>query len=117
VAVVVGIQAVGVVLMAALLITPAVTARYWTERLGIMVLLSSVFGALSGLIGTFISASGNNLPTGPLIVLVATAFFVVTIAAAPRRGLLAILIQRASLRSKLRREEILIPEELGEKTV
>ncbi|KHF36374.1 Manganese transport system membrane protein MntB [Paenibacillus sp. P1XP2] len=84
VAVVVGIQAVGVVLMSALLITPAVSARYWTEKLGMMVVLAGLFGALSGLIGTFISASGNNLPTGPLTVLVATAVFALSVAA--RRG-------------------------------
>jgi manganese/zinc/iron transport system permease protein len=89
VAVVVGIQAVGVVLMAALLITPAVAARYWTERLGVMVLLSGLFGALSGLAGTMLSMLGNNLPTGPLSVLAATALFVISVVFAPGRGLLA----------------------------
>src|SRR5690606_24144632 len=48
-AVVIGIQAVGVVLMSALLIAPAVSARYWTEKLSVMVLLSGLFGAISGL--------------------------------------------------------------------
>lgn len=105
VAVVVGIQAVGVVLMSALLITPAVSARYWTEKLGLMVVLSGLFGALSGLIGTFISAGGNNLPTGPLTVLVATAVFVLSVAAAPRRGALSKLLLRASVRSQVRREQ------------
>lgn len=97
IAVVVGIQAVGVVLMAALLITPAVSARYWTEKLGVMVILAGVFGALSGVIGTMISASGNNLPTGPLIVLAATASFVISVIVAPRRGALSKLwLQRAA---------------------
>lgn len=105
VAVVVGIQAVGVVLMAALLITPAVSARYWTEKLGLMVVLAGLFGALSGLVGTFISASGNNLPTGPLTVLVATSFFVISVVAAPRRGVLSKLLLRAYVRSKMRREQ------------
>lgn len=86
VAVVVGIQAVGVVLMAALLITPAVSARYWTEKLGVMVIIAALFGALSGVFGTLISASGNNLPTGPLIVLAATVIFIISVIAAPRRG-------------------------------
>ncbi len=57
VAVVVGIQAVGVVLMSALLITPAVSARYWTEKLGVMVVLSGIFGAISGFVGTLVSGS------------------------------------------------------------
>ncbi|MBE9914804.1 metal ABC transporter permease [Paenibacillus donghaensis] len=105
VAVVVGIQAVGVVLMSALLITPAVSARYWTEKLGLMVVLSGLFGALSGLIGTFISASGNNLPTGPLTVLVATGIFVISVIAAPRRGVLSKLLLRSSVRNQMRREQ------------
>ncbi|MNK49176.1 Manganese transport system membrane protein MntB [compost metagenome] len=94
VAVVVGIQAVGIVLMAALLITPAVSARYWTEKLGVMVILSGLFGALSGLAGTFVSASGSNLPTGPLTVLAATTLFLISMALAPKRGLLSKLIMR-----------------------
>ncbi|MBM7567242.1 metal ABC transporter permease [Paenibacillus sacheonensis] len=108
VAVVAGIQAVGVVLMAALLITPAVSARYWTERLGFMVALSGMFGALSGLAGTFISSTGNNLPTGPLIVLVATAVFFFSVLAAPRRGILSKLLLRASARSQARQEQVIL---------
>lgn len=101
VAVVVGIQAVGVVLMAALLITPAVSARYWTEKLGMMVILSGLFGALSGFIGTLISTQGANLPTGPLTVLCATAIFGVSVVFAPRRGLLSKLFMHTSARKKL----------------
>lgn len=117
VAVVVGIQAVGVVLMAALLITPAVSARYWTEKLGFMVVLSGLFGALSGLAGTFISANGNNLPTGPLIVLVATVFFIFSVIAAPRRGVLSKLLLRASVRSKVRQEQAMHQVDRREKAV
>ncbi|UQZ86202.1 Manganese transport system membrane protein MntB [Paenibacillus konkukensis] len=98
VAVVVGIQAVGVVLMSALLITPAVSARYWTERLGVMVALSGLFGAISGFAGTLASTTANNLPTGPLSVLAATALFAVSVVCAPRRGLLAKLLLRLSVR-------------------
>lgn len=100
VAVVVGIQAVGVVLMAALLITPAVSARYWTEKLGVMVIIAGAFGALSGVIGTVVSASGNNLPTGPLIVLAATVIFVISVIAAPRRGALSKLVMHRRLARK-----------------
>ena len=98
-AVVVGIQAVGVVLMAALLITPAVAARYWTEKLHIMVMLAGLFGALSGFAGTVISTMANNLPTGPLAVLSATAIFIFSVVFAPRRGIIAkILMQTAAKR-------------------
>jgi manganese/zinc/iron transport system permease protein len=117
IAVVVGIQAVGVVLMSALLITPAVSARYWTEKLGVMVVLSGLFGACSGLVGTFISANGNNLPTGPLTVLASTSLFIISIVAAPSRGILSKLLQRASARSKIRREQTMIKVERREKSV
>ena len=96
IAVVVGIQAVGVVLVAALLITPAVSARYWTDRLGIMTALSGLFGALSGAIGTWVSAGTEQLPTGPLSVLTATAVFVGSVLFGPRRGVIAKLVRRRS---------------------
>lgn len=108
VAVVVGIQAVGVVLMSALLITPAVTARYWTERLGVMVVLSGFFGAVSGFVGTLVSATANNMPTGPLSVLAATALFVVSVLVAPRRGVLSKVLQRLSVRREVLEEKALL---------
>jgi manganese/zinc/iron transport system permease protein len=98
VVVVVGIQAVGVVLMAALLITPAVSARYWTEKLGVMVCLAGLFGAVSGFLGTLISTQGTYLPTGPLCVLCATVLFGISIVFAPRRGLLSKLFVRLSVK-------------------
>jgi manganese/zinc/iron transport system permease protein len=79
VAVIIGIQAVGVVLMAAMLIIPAASARQWTDRLGTMIMISGLFGALSGVSGALISATGANLPTGPLIVLCATALLVLSL--------------------------------------
>lgn len=104
VAVVVGIQAVGVVLMAALLITPAVSARYWTDRLGVMTALSGLFGALSGLVGTWVSAAADNLPTGPLSVLAAAVWFAVSVLFAPRRGLAARALQRRAAMRQHREE-------------
>ena len=114
IAVVVGIQAVGVVLMAALLITPAVSARYWTEKLGLMVVLSGTFGAVSGMVGTFVSASGNNLPTGPLTVLAATAIFVLSVIAAPGRGIVSKLLLRNSARAQAVREQAMFQAERRE---
>lgn len=104
VAVVVGIQAVGVVLMAALLITPAVAARYWTERLGLMVILSGLFGAFSGFVGTYLSTMGSNLPTGPLSVLAATVLFVISLFFAPKRGLVIKLIRQSSMKQKIQKD-------------
>ena len=100
-AVILGLQAVGVVLMAAMLITPAVAARYWTERLDVMVLLSALFGGLSGMAGAVVSALGPRLPTGPLIVLAATGIFLISLVAAPRRGLVAKTLRYLGTRRKV----------------
>jgi manganese/zinc/iron transport system permease protein len=88
VAVIIGIQAVGVVLMAAMLIVPAAAARQWTDRLGAMVMISGFFGALSGVSGALISATGANLPTGPLIVLCATTLLVLSLFLGRSQGFL-----------------------------
>ena len=106
-AVVIGLQAVGVVLMAAMLITPALAARCWTERLDRMVLLSGLFGALSGAVGTFASSVAQNMPTGPVIVLAATLLFLLSLIFAPRRGLLIKGLELARLRSKVAQENVL----------
>lgn len=87
-AVVAGLQTVGVILMSAMLVSPAVGARQWTDRLSIMVLLAGIFGGLSGLIGTLISSSVRNMPTGPAIVLVLSIFVLISLIFAPNRGLL-----------------------------
>jgi manganese/zinc/iron transport system permease protein len=88
VAVIIGIQAVGVVLMAAMLIVPAAAARQWTDSLGAMVVISGLFGALSGVSGALISATGANLPTGPLIVLCATTLLVLSLFLGRSQGFL-----------------------------
>ncbi|WP_413450417.1 iron chelate uptake ABC transporter family permease subunit [Georgenia phoenicis] len=81
VAIVLGIQTVGVVLVAALLITPAAAARQWTDRLAVMVVLAALVGAASGASGAVLSATTTDLPTGPLVVLVATAVFLLSLPA------------------------------------
>jgi manganese/zinc/iron transport system permease protein len=106
-AVLIGLQSVGVVLMAAMLITPPIAARYWTESLGRMVLLAGLFGAASGALGTLLSQTGPRMPTGPLIVLAATALFLLSLLFAPRRGLLARLFRLLRLRRKVARENLL----------
>ncbi|MDM5233998.1 metal ABC transporter permease [Lysinibacillus pakistanensis] len=73
--IVTGIQAVGVILMSALLIIPAASAKLWTKKLSSMLMLSAIIGGVSGITGTFISAMRTGLSTGPIIVLVAAAIF------------------------------------------
>jgi len=87
-AIVLGLQTVGVVLMSAMLLAPAAAARQWTNSLSTMVFLAALFGAFSGVFGTAISASQNNLSTGPVIVLVAGVFVVFSFIFSPSRGLL-----------------------------
>jgi manganese/zinc/iron transport system permease protein len=88
VAIVIGLQTVGVVLMSAVIIAPAAAARQWTDRLGAMVGLAAAFGAASGVSGAVLSASVANLPTGPTIVLCMGAVVVLSLLGAPNRGLL-----------------------------
>ena len=89
VAIVIGLQTVGVVLMSAILIAPAAAARQWTDKLVGVVVLAGVFGAVSGVSGAVLSATTPRLPTGPTIVLCATAVVGVSLLFAPGRGLVA----------------------------
>lgn len=87
IAVVIGLQTVGVVLMAAMLIGPAAAARQWTNRLDHMILISSAFGALSGVGGALVSVTESRLPTGPMIILALTLIVAISFAFGSARGL------------------------------
>ena len=81
------LQTVGVILVVALLITPASTAYLLTNRLSTMIILSATFGALSSVIGIYFSYV-YNLPSGPVIALAATAIFLIALVFSPKQGLL-----------------------------
>jgi len=106
-AVVVGLQMVGVVLMAAMVIAPAVAARQWTRRLEAMVLLAAGFGVIAGVSGALVSALARGLATGPLIVLAASAIVLVSILFAPGRGIVWGAAGRARERRGLRGRQLL----------
>lgn len=106
-AVVIGIQAVGVVLMAAILITPAAAARFWTDRIRVMFLLASVFGALSGLAGAYISYVAPAMPTGPWIVIVISVIAFFSFFLAPRRGVLSRMLKQTTIRKTINDENVL----------
>ncbi|MEX2176538.1 MAG: metal ABC transporter permease, partial [Pirellulaceae bacterium] len=93
-AVVIGLPAVGVVLISALLIMPGAAARFWTDRLSSLLVLASIFGFGIGLVGTWLSAALDQLPAGPIIVLTGTVVFLVSLLFGNRRGLIARLIER-----------------------
>ena len=84
--IVIGLQTVGVVLMSAMVVAPAAAARQWTDRLGAMVAISAFFGALAGAGGALVSSLTAHLPAGPTIVLCLTAIVLVSLLAAPNRG-------------------------------
>jgi manganese/zinc/iron transport system permease protein len=70
-----------------------VTARFWTDRSEYVVLLSGLAGGLAAYLGAALSASSPNVPTGPIIVLVSFALFVLSLLLAPNRGVLAAVLR------------------------
>jgi manganese/zinc/iron transport system permease protein len=106
-AVVIGIQAVGVVLMAAMLITPAAAARFWTDKIKIMIIIASLFGAVSGLSGAYISWLAPAMPTGPWIVVVISSIAILSFFIAPRRGIIARMWKQKMNRRTINEENLL----------
>ncbi len=107
VAVVIGLQAVGVVLMSAMLVAPGAAARQWTDHLGRMTLLSALFGALAGVVGALLSSLGTGLSTGPVIVLCISLIVLLSLLFAPNRGLVWNGLRQWRNRSRLRTEAVL----------
>ncbi|MEJ6780243.1 MAG: iron chelate uptake ABC transporter family permease subunit [Akkermansiaceae bacterium] len=105
--VVVALQAVGVVLVSAMLITPAAAAYLLTDRFGKMLVLSVTFGVISGIVGALISATINGMPTGPVITLSATFVFGVVYFVAPKHGVLSRIFRIQKRRRIVRRENTL----------
>lgn len=99
-AIVVGMKAVGLVLMIAFAIIPPASARQWTNKLATMVVLAGAMGGVGAMAGTAISIWWGKVPTGPVIVLVLTTIFVFSLLAAPERSLL----QRSRRRRQRQRE-------------
>jgi manganese/zinc/iron transport system permease protein len=118
-AVVVGIRSVGVVLMSAMLIAPAATARQYTNKLYIMFILAGFFGLISGFLGNYLSVEVNTslsklypqerliLPTGPMIVMVASVICFLSLCFAPDRGWLLRLFRIGKFRFRSISENIL----------
>ena len=107
VAIVIGLQTVGVVLMSAMIVAPAAAARQWTDKLSLMVILGGLFGALAGVGGTLISSSAEKLPTGPVIVLCISVIVLFSMLFATNRGLVWNWIRSQQNRHKLRARAVL----------
>lgn len=104
--IVIGIQAVGVILMAALLIIPAVSARYWTNVFGTMLALSALFGGGAGVAGTYVSTLGDGWPTGPFIVIAAAGIFLLSLVFGTRKGLFVKAMQRRAQMRRLKPQAV-----------
>lgn len=102
-----GLQAVGLILVVSMLIIPPVAARFWTDRLGLLVLISGVVGALSGYLGAVLSAMFPRKPAGAVIVLTAGIVFALSMFLAPKRGVIAHAFRRIKLRFRIAGDHLL----------
>jgi len=115
-AVAIGIQTVGVVLMAAMLITPAAAARFWTDKLKVMIVIAAIIGAISGLFGAFISFTAPSMPTGPWIVVVLSLIAIGSMLIAPKNGAISKIRKQKNNQRKILEDNIIkLLYKLGEK--
>lgn len=102
-----GLQAVGLILVVSMLIIPPVAARFWTDRLGLLVLISGVVGAMSGYLGAVLSALFPRKPAGAVIVITAGIVFALSMFLAPKRGVIAHAYRRIKLRFRIAGDHLL----------
>jgi manganese/zinc/iron transport system permease protein len=103
----VGLQAVGLVLMVALLVIPPVTARFWASQLRGMTIVASLVGALSCVLGAMLSGVLPRLPSGPMIVLISAGFFVLSLTFGTQGGWLVRWRRRRQLYQRMDRDHLL----------
>lgn len=104
---VIGLQAVGLILVVALLIIPPAAARFWTDDLVKMIALAGTIGAVSGWLGASASALTPRMPTGAIIVITAGVIFTLSMLAAPHRGVLAAVVRRWRLSRRVAFQHLL----------
>jgi manganese/zinc/iron transport system permease protein len=104
---IVGLQAVGLILMVAMLIIPASAARFWTETLWKMLLIAALLGAISGTLGAAASAVFPNLPSGAMIVLTCSALFLFSLVFGRKRGVLARSLRRHRVHQSISMQHLL----------
>lgn len=104
---IVGLQAVGLILMVALLIIPAAAARFWSEKLWKMILIASLLGTVSGMFGAAASALFPNLPSGAMIVLTCAALFLFSLLFGRARGVLVRSLRRTRVNRSIAIQHLL----------
>lgn len=102
-----GIQAVGVVLMAALIITPAAAARFMTKELHHMIFWAILLGIISAISGVLISYMLPSMPTGPWIVVVLSMLAIAAFFFSPSRGIVSRNRQRIQHQRKITEENVI----------
>lgn len=107
VAIVLGLQTVGVVLMSSMVVAPGVAARQWTDRLGLMIVFSGFFGAVAGVVGSVISSSISRMPTGPTIVVTISIIVLVSILFSPKHGIIVEYFRKKQNRENMHLDSIL----------
>ncbi|MEY8371012.1 metal ABC transporter permease [Aerococcaceae bacterium 50-4] len=109
--IVVGLKAVGAILISNMLITPAITGLQWSKRFPIVLLVAAVSGGISAGIGTYLSSTITNLPTGPTIIVVMSIVSLLSIIFGPRGYVMAYLRRKRYLASH--QEDSLHAEEVA----
>lgn len=104
---VIGLQAVGLILVIALLIIPPAAARFWTEKLRSMSLIAACFGGLGGAFGAALSAVVPKLPAGAVIVLTNSCLFLLSLIFGSSRGLVVRFRQQRSLSRKVGHQHLM----------
>ncbi|MEL7422289.1 MAG: iron chelate uptake ABC transporter family permease subunit [Bacteroidota bacterium] len=105
-AVVASLQTVGVILVVAMLITPAATALLLSQRMERVILLAAALGLLSAVMGLLLAIIFKTTP-GPAMAVTATFLYVLTVIFAPGKGLIAKALRRQQLQVRIDREDIL----------
>lgn len=107
VAILIGLQTVGVILMSSMLIAPAVAARQWTDRLSTMVILSALFGIAAGISGSLFSSKISRMPTGPAIIVSITIIVFISVLFSHKYGLLTQYLAKRRSNQEIRLNRIL----------
>ncbi len=104
---IVGLQSVGLLLVVAMLITPAASARFWTNRLVTMLPLAGLIGGGSAFIGVMLSALFPKLATGAIIVLVASFCFAISLFWGWKGGVVVKIMSYLRLQNQIGRDDLL----------
>lgn len=88
------VKTMGVFLTVSIFLIPALTARLWSNRFIIIMILAGIFGAASGALGTIIAGSLGNMTLGIAVTLILAVLFLVSLILSPYKGLAGILIRQ-----------------------